>query len=91
MKTTILTIALALATMPLTFAAQTPAPAAPAASKPAAAAPVKTTRKHHKKAAKKTVNTAPPARWTRRRGFFCGTRLRIVHPGASSDVQQERR
>jgi hypothetical protein len=59
MKTTILTIALALATMPLTFAAQTPAPAAPAASKPAVTAPVKTTRKHHKKAAKKTLKTAP--------------------------------
>ena len=57
MKTTILTFALALATMPLTFAAQTPAPKAPAApeaSKPAAAA---TTKKHHKKAAKKTVKT----------------------------------
>src|ERR1017187_9603859 len=51
MKTTILTIALALATMPLTFAAQTPAPTAPAAtSKPAVAAPVKT-KKHHVKAA----------------------------------------
>ena len=61
MKTTILTIALALATMPLEFAAQTPAPAAPApaASKPAATAPVKTTRKHHNKAVKKTVKTAP--------------------------------
>jgi hypothetical protein len=64
MKTTILTIALALATMPLTFAAtQTPAPAAPTApaatSKPAVTAPVKTTKKHHVKAAKKTVKTAP--------------------------------
>src|ERR1035438_5973025 len=58
MKTTILTIALALATMPLTFAAQTPAPAAPAAtSKPAVAAPVKTTKKHHVKAAAKTPQT----------------------------------
>ena len=63
MKTTILTIALALATMPLTFAAQTPAPVAPTApaatSKPAVAAPVKTTKKHHVKAAKKTVKTVP--------------------------------
>jgi hypothetical protein len=62
MKTTILTIALALATMPLTFAAQTPAPAAPATtSKPAVAAPAKTTKtakKHHKKGVKKTVKTA---------------------------------
>ena len=58
MKTTILTIALALATMPLTFAAQTPAPAAPAdTSKPAVAAPVKTTKKHHVKAAAKTPKT----------------------------------
>jgi hypothetical protein len=55
MKTTILTIALALATMPLTFAAQTPAPAA--TSKPAVAAPVKTTKKHHVKAAAKTPKT----------------------------------
>ena len=62
MKTTILTIALALATMPLTFAAQTPAPtapAAPAATKPAATAPVKTTKRHHVKASKKTVKTVP--------------------------------
>jgi hypothetical protein len=61
MKTTILTIALALATMPLTFAAtQTPAPAAPAAtSNPAATAPVKTTKRHHHKAAKKTMKMAP--------------------------------
>jgi hypothetical protein len=60
MKTPILTFALALATMPLTFA-QTPAPApaapAPAASKPAATAPAKTTKKHHKKAVKNTVKT----------------------------------
>ena len=53
MKTTILTFALALATMPLTFAAtQTPAPAD---SKPAATA--KAPKKHHKKAAKNTVKT----------------------------------
>jgi hypothetical protein len=60
MKTTILTFALALATMPLTFAAtQTPAPAAPAASDaaPAATAPAKTVKKHHKRAAKKSVKT----------------------------------
>jgi hypothetical protein len=51
MKTTILTFALALAAMPLTFAAtQTPAPAD---SKPAAAAATpKTHKKHHQKAAK---------------------------------------
>jgi len=60
MKTTILTFALALATMPLTFAAtQTPAPdtTGAAASKPAATATAKTMRKHHKKAVKKTVKT----------------------------------
>jgi hypothetical protein len=58
MKTTILTFALALATMPLTFAAtQTPAPAD---SKPAATAPAKATKKHAKKAVKKTVK-APAA------------------------------
>jgi hypothetical protein len=59
MKTTIMTFALALATMPLTFAgAQSPAPAASgaAASKPAAT--VKTTKKHAKKAVKKTVKPA---------------------------------
>jgi hypothetical protein len=69
MKTTILTFALALATMPLTFA-QTPKPAAPAegsgVSKPAATAAAKTTKKHHKKAVKKTVKpaaaTAAPAK-----------------------------
>ena len=60
MKTTIMTFALALAAMPLTFA-QAPKPAAPAegASKPAAAATAKTTKKHHaKKAVKKTVKPA---------------------------------
>jgi hypothetical protein len=58
MKTTILTIALALATMPLTFA-QTQTPATPAngaaASKPVAAASAKTAKKHHKKAVKKAA------------------------------------
>ena len=50
MKTTILTFALALAAVPLTFAAtQTPAPAD---SKPAATATPKTHKKHHQKAAK---------------------------------------
>ena len=50
MKTTILTFALALAAVPLTFAAtQTPAPAD---SKPAAAATPKTHKKHHQKTAK---------------------------------------
>ena len=58
MKTTILTFALALATMPLTFAG-TQAPAAPAStSKPAASATAKTTKKHSKKAVKKTVKPA---------------------------------
>ncbi len=52
MKTTILTIALALATMPLTFA-QTPAPAT---SKPAAVKAT-TTKKHHKKGVKKNMKT----------------------------------
>jgi len=59
MKTTILTFALALATMPLTFAAaQTPAvPAAPANTKPAAEAPAAKSKKHSKKAVKKTAKT----------------------------------
>jgi len=58
MKTTILTLALGLAS--LTFA-QTPAPAttpAPAATKPAPAA-TKSTKKHVKKTAKKTVKANP--------------------------------
>ena len=54
MKTTILTFALALAAMPLTFAAtQTPAD-----SKPAATATPKTHKKHHQKANK---NVKTPA------------------------------
>ena len=58
MKTTILTFALALATMPLTFG-QTPTPAtAPAATaKPAVAENAKTVKKHHKKAVKKAAKT----------------------------------
>jgi hypothetical protein len=64
MKTTILTFALALAAMPLTFA-QTPKPATPAegsnVDKPAATATAKTTKKHHKKVVKKTVKPAAPA------------------------------
>ena len=57
MKTSLLTIALALATMSLTFG-QTPKPAAPVA--PAANSAAKTdakttTKKHHKKASKKAV------------------------------------
>ena len=58
MKTTILTIALALAAIPTFAVAQTPA--APETSKPAASAPAKTTKtakKHHKKV-KKSVKTA---------------------------------
>jgi hypothetical protein len=64
MKTTILTVALGLASMSLPFAgAQTPAPAtsgAAASKPPAAAATAKTTKKHHKKAVKKSVK-APAA------------------------------
>ncbi len=56
MKTTILTFALALATMPLTFAA-TQTPAAPANTKPAAEAPAAKSKKHSKKAVKKTAKT----------------------------------
>ena len=55
MKTTILTIALGLASLPLTFA-QTPAAPAAAATKPAATDTAKV-KKHHKKAVKKTVKT----------------------------------
>src|ERR1035437_7915468 len=70
MKTTILTFALALATIPLTFAAaQTPAPAATgAAAKTAATATAKTHRKHHKKGVKNTVQT--PAASTVPAGLF---------------------
>ena len=60
MKTTMMTFALALASLPLTFAqtpASTPAPAAPVANKPAATTTTNTTKKHHKKAAKKSVKT----------------------------------
>ncbi len=61
MKTTILTIALGLAALPLTFAkSQTPAPAAPATTaKPAATAPATATKKHHK--AKKAVKSTDKA------------------------------
>ena len=63
MKTSLLTIALALATMSLTFG-QTPAPAAPAApaanGSAKAAAKTTTTKKHHKKA-KKAVNATGAA------------------------------
>ena len=62
MKTTVLTIALALATMSLMSAkSQTPAPAANGTDKaPATAA--KTTKKHSKKAVKKAAKTpAAPA------------------------------
>ena len=62
MKTTVMTIALALASMPLTFAAQTPAPATSGADKPAASTTAKTAKKHHKKAMKKAAKTpAAPA------------------------------
>ena len=64
MKTTILTFALALAAVPLTFAAQTPAPAAPAAASKPAATTTKTTKKHHKGAVKKNVKTAPASATT---------------------------
>jgi len=56
MKTTILTIALALATMPLTFAAKQTPTTAPADSKTAATTPAKRVKKHHKKTVK-TVKT----------------------------------
>ena len=56
MKTTILTIALGLASLPLTFAQTPAAPAAPTA-KPATTAAVKTHKKHHKSGVKKTVKT----------------------------------
>ena len=57
MKTTVMTIALALASVPLTFAAQTPAPAASGVTKPAATTTAKTTKKHSKKVAKKAAKT----------------------------------
>jgi len=64
MKTSLLTIALALATMSLSFG-QTPAPAAPAApaanGSAKAAAKTTTTKKHHKKAAKKAVKATGAA------------------------------
>ena len=61
MKTSLLTIALALATMSLTFG-QTPAPAAPVANSAAkTAAKTTTTKKHHKKAAKKAEKTTGAA------------------------------
>ena len=69
MKTRLFTIALAVAGMVPVFGAQTPAkPAAPAAQAPAATAPAKTntaattkTKKHHKKAVKKSETAAKPA------------------------------
>ena len=62
MKTTVMTIALALGGMTM-FAAQTPAPAVNGTNKPAATKAVKTTKKHHNKAVKKTtkVPAAAPA------------------------------
>jgi hypothetical protein len=61
MKTTVMTVALALAGLTL-MSAQTPSSApAPNTNKPAATAAAKT-KKHHKKAAKKAVKTpAAPA------------------------------
>jgi hypothetical protein len=54
MKKTVLAIALAAATMPLTFAAQTPAnpPAANAGQKTSTTATKTKTKKHHKKSVK---------------------------------------
>ena len=65
MKTTIMTFALALAAMPLTFAAQSPAPgtpAAPAASKPAVVETAKTTKKHHTAKTVKAAKTPKTAK-----------------------------
>jgi len=63
MKKTILTIALGIATLSLGFAQTPAAPAAPAAPAVPAAKPVaatnKTVKKHHNKAVKNTVKTAP--------------------------------
>ena len=61
MKTTILTIAMGLATMSMTFA-QVPTPAPTGAAQPAVTAPAKTsaaktTKKHHKRAVKKAAKT----------------------------------
>ena len=58
MKTTILTIALGLASLPLTFAQTPAAPAAPA-TKPAPAAAAQTAKKHHKKTIKKNTTAVP--------------------------------
>ena len=65
MKTTLLAIALAVATMPLTFGAQTPAPSKTDAGKTTANSTASTAKpkKHHKKTKKtvksqKTVTTA---------------------------------
>ena len=57
MKITVMTMALALAGMPLMFAAQTPAPATSGDTKPAATATAKTTKKHSKRVVKKSVKT----------------------------------
>jgi hypothetical protein len=65
MKTTLMTIALAFATLPLTFAAQTPAtPPASGSGAPAATTPK--VKKHHKThavkpAVKKTSGSTTPA------------------------------
>ncbi|HXB71897.1 MAG TPA: hypothetical protein VNY05_26905 [Candidatus Acidoferrales bacterium] len=57
MKTTLLAIALAAATMPLTFAQTTPTPAS--AQNPPAKTATKKAPKHVKKPAKKTPASAP--------------------------------
>ena len=54
MKTTVMTIALALGSLSLMSAAQTPAPATSGTTKPAA-----TTSKKHKKLVKKSAKHAP--------------------------------
>ena len=65
MKKSLLGIALAAASLPLTFAAQTNPPAKPPAktgteaTAPATKKPVK--KAHHKKAVKKTTDAAKPA------------------------------
>ena len=64
MKKTALAIVFAAATLPLTFAAQTPATPAPAKDQPATTATKKPVKKHAKHVTKKSVSkstTAPAA------------------------------
>jgi hypothetical protein len=61
MKKTALAIVFAAATLPLTFAAQTPATPAPAKDKPAATATKKPVKKHVKHVTKKSVSKSTTA------------------------------